>query len=57
MFDTTITKNKSISLKFIAAMFIVLTHIFPKVGRIDNLKYRSLFSIGSYPIEQYIGRL
>lgn len=30
MRDTTITKNKSLSLKFIASIFIILTHIFKK---------------------------
>lgn len=33
--DTIIWKNKSLSLKFIAVIFIVLTHILPKVGQVD----------------------
>lgn len=55
--DTIISKNKSLSLKFIAAIFIVLTHIFPKVGQVDTLKYIPLFYWNGYPIEQYIGSL
>lgn len=55
MRDTTITKNKSLSLKFIASIFIILTHIFKKSEQIDNLKYISIFKIGKYPIEQYVG--
>lgn len=55
--DTIISKNKSLSLKFIAAIFIVLTHIFPKVGQVDTLKYIPLFNWNGYPIEQYIGSL
>lgn len=35
MLDITISKNKSLALKFIASLFIVLTHILPKVGQID----------------------
>ena len=35
MLYTTISKNKSSTLKFIAALFIILTHIFPKVGQVD----------------------
>ena len=53
--DTTISKNKSLKLKFIAALFIILTHIFPKVGTYKNLRYIPLFYIGKYPIEQHIG--
>lgn len=55
--DTIISKNKSLSLKFIASIFIVLTHIFPKVGQVDTLKYIPLFYWNGYPIEQYIGSL
>lgn len=53
--DTVISKNKSLAIKFIAALFIVLTHIFPKVGESNKLKYISLFTLNGYPIEQYIG--
>lgn len=55
MNDKTITKNKSLSIKFLAAIFIILTHIFPKVGNDKNLRYISILKIGKYTIEQYIG--
>ncbi|MBI6100515.1 acyltransferase, partial [Clostridium perfringens] len=55
MIDTTISKNKSLALKFLAAIFIIFTHMFVKVGQVNSLKYIPLFSLNGYPIEQYIG--
>ena len=44
MIDTTISKNKSLALKFLAAIFIIFTHMFVKVGQVNSLKYIPLFS-------------
>lgn len=57
MQDIIISRNKSKSLKFIASIFIILTHIFPKVGIVNSVRYTPLFYYEDYPIEQYIGSL
>ena len=51
MQDISISRNKSKSLKFIASIFIILTHIFPKVDIVNSLRYTSLFYYEDYPIE------
>lgn len=57
MKDSLITKNKSLSLKFIAATLMVLLHTFAFPERIDsNLMYISLFKINGIGIEVYVGR-
>lgn len=57
MKDTLITKNKSLSIKFIAVLFMIILHTFAFPNRIKNVNYTSMLILDEIPIEYYIGRL
>lgn len=56
MKDSLISKNKSLSLKFIAVTLMILLHTFAFPDRIKDVEYISLFEINGQQIEFYIGR-
>ena len=57
MKDALITKSKSLSIKFIAVVFMIILHTFAFPNRIKNVDYTSMLILGEIPIEYYIGRL
>lgn len=57
MNDNTITKNKSLGIKFIAVLLMIMLHTFAFPDRISNVEYTSIFILNGLPIEYYIGRL
>ncbi|MEG1311464.1 MAG: acyltransferase [Romboutsia sp.] len=57
MQDNLISKNKSLSLKFVAVILMILFHTFAFPDRIKDVEYISLLKINGQAIEFYIAKL
>lgn len=55
-YDNSISKNKSLALKFIAVSLMIIYHTFGFPDRIENVKYISIMNIAGYNIEYFLGR-
>lgn len=52
--DSQITREKSKTIKFIAVLIMIILHVFGFPTRIESYTYKSLFHIGSIPVERYL---
>lgn len=55
MYDRSIDKEKSILIKAIAILLMILHHLFAFPNRIENVEYISVFFINNKPFEYYLG--
>lgn len=57
MSDSTISKNKTLIIKGIAIILMVIHHLFAFPDRINKIEYVSIYLLNNIPIEFYIARI